>query len=288
MRTIQEKYNAVVEGNFSKTQFLRDAKRELSQFISPYNGFPDTVSILKSKGMLVEAKAPEYDNPSLTYTEDALNRGIDYELEAAGIDSAGTVSLEDRKKAHDKASANLAKDALYYLNILAGESAKVDKHDQMVEPTDKNKVDTFNGLKKADLKENYTKEKLLKKLGDADDARIQTGNGREYIIYNPNSNNDDNAAMWHDDEVIFALDQDGGEHEIKYSDIGLVMVESNQEESIANYIIKYYSNPKTGKSLIDDEIINDFFKTHPESRDQEPEDALDNFQEFLSVNCEMH
>jgi hypothetical protein len=42
-----------------------------------------------------------------------------------------------------------------------------------------------------EVKENYTKEKLLKKLGDADDARIQTGNGREYIVYNPNSNNDD-------------------------------------------------------------------------------------------------
>ena len=291
MRTIQEKYNAVVEGNFSKTQFLRDAKRELSQFISPYNGFPDTVSILKSKGMLVEVKSPEYDNPSLTYTEDALNRGIDYELEEAGIDSAGTVSAEDRQKAHDKASKNLAKDAMHYLNILAGESANVDKHDQMVEPTDKNKVDTFNGLKKAELKENYTKEKLLKRLGDADDARIQTGNGREYIIYNPNSNNDDNAAMWHDDSV-FAVDQDGGEHEIPYSKIGLVMVdestnESNQEESIANFIIKHYTNPKTGKSVIDDEIIGDFFKTHPESKDQEPQDALDNFEEFLSVNYEM-
>jgi len=290
MRTIQEKYNAVLEGNFSKTQFLRDAKRELSQFISPYNGFPDSVSILKSKGILVEVKSPEYDNPSLTYTEDALNRGIDYELEQTGIDSAGSVSAEDRQKAHDKASKNLAKDAMHYLNIIAGESAKVDKHDKMVEPKKGNEVDTFNGMKKAELKENYTKEKLLKRLGDADDARIQTGNGREYIIYNPDSNNDDNAAMWHDDSV-FAVDQDGGEHEIPYENIGLVIVdgvqESNQEESIANYIIKYYSNPKTGKSLIDDEIIGDFFKTHPESRDQEPQDALDNFQEFLSVNYEM-
>ena len=228
MRTIQEKYNAVVEGNFSKTQFLRDAKRELPQFLSPYSGFPDTVSILKSKGMLVEVKSPEYDNPSLTYTEDALNRGIDYELEEAGIDSAGTVSLEDRQKAHDKASKNLAKDAMHYLNIIAGESAKVDKHDQMVEPKKGNEVDTFNGMKKAELKENYTKEKLLKRLGDADDARIQTGNGKEYIIYNPNSNNDDNAAMWHDDSV-FAVDQDGGEHEIPYKKIGLVIVEDLAE-----------------------------------------------------------
>ncbi len=59
MRTIQEKYNAVLEGNFSKTQFLRDAKRELSQFLSPFNGFPDTVNIHKQKGVIVEAKKME-------------------------------------------------------------------------------------------------------------------------------------------------------------------------------------------------------------------------------------
>ena len=46
MRTIQEKYNAILEGNFSKTQFLRDAKRELSQFLSPFNGYEDTVALL--------------------------------------------------------------------------------------------------------------------------------------------------------------------------------------------------------------------------------------------------
>ena len=71
----------------------------------------------------------------------------------------------------------------------------------------------------------YNKKSLLKKLGSSHDAIIQTGNGKEYIIYNPDSNNDDNAAMWNDDSV-FAVDQDGEEHEIAYKDIGLVMVES--------------------------------------------------------------
>jgi len=55
MRTIQEKYNAILEGNFSKSQFVKDAKRELSQFLSPFNGYEDTVSILKSKGVIFEA-----------------------------------------------------------------------------------------------------------------------------------------------------------------------------------------------------------------------------------------
>ena len=293
MKTATEKYHAVLEGKLSEAEFIRQMRQAYPQYITQWNGYNDSVSILKQKQLIFEKKETKKDIDVLAdqFPLNVIERGIDAELEAKGIDSTGNVSKEDYMKARVKVIANLQKDANHYINLVAGESAKVDKHDQMVEPKKGNEVDVHNGLKKADLKENYTKEKLLKKLGDADDARIQTGNGKEYIVYNPNSNNDDNAAMWHDDSV-FAVDQDGGEHEIPYNKIGLVMLdettnESNQEESIADYIIKYYSNPKTGKSLIDDEIIGDFFKTHPESRDQEPEDALDNFQEFLSVNYEM-
>lgn len=96
------------------------------------------------------------------------------------------------------------------------------------------------------VEEKYTKKSLLKKLGDADDAMIQTGNGKEYIIYNPDSNNDDNAAMWHD-KSVFAVDQDGEEHEIAYKDIGLVMVESTVTEAV-----KYIDTDKTvdGNKLV--------------------------------------
>ena len=67
----------------------------------------------------------------------------------------------------------------------------------------------------------YNKESLLKALGDADDAFIQLGlksNFKKAIIYNPNSNNDDNADMWGDDSV-FAVTKDGTEVEVLYSDI---------------------------------------------------------------------
>jgi hypothetical protein len=118
-----------------------------------------------------------------------------------------------------------------------------------------------------EVKENYTKEKLLKKLGDADDARIQTGNGREYIVYNPNSNNDDNAAMWHDDSV-FAVDQDGGEHEINYSDIGLVMVEESLNEAMDGGRLFDYFNKKY---VVDDHFHSDdsyIVKREPSGKDQ--------------------
>jgi hypothetical protein len=63
----------------------------------------------------------------------------------------------------------------------------------------------------------YNKKSLMKAV-KGDDGIISTGDGKEYVIYNPNNGNDDNTDMWKD-KVIFALDQDGEEHEIKYSDI---------------------------------------------------------------------
>ena len=156
MRTIQEKYNAILEGNFSKSQFVKDAKRELSQFLSPFNGYEDTVSILKSKGVIFEAakkEVPHYDKPEPGYSIETIERGVDYELEGMGLMSQETVSEEDYAKAKQKAEKNLKKDPNHYLHLLAGESKKVDKHDQMVPVKKNNHVDTINGLKKAELRE---------------------------------------------------------------------------------------------------------------------------------------
>ena len=63
----------------------------------------------------------------------------------------------------------------------------------------------------------FDKKKLMKAM-KADDGIIQLANGEEYLIYAYDNGNDENDAMWND-KSIFALDQDGGEHEINYSDI---------------------------------------------------------------------
>ncbi|MDC0539961.1 hypothetical protein OAO15_00460 [bacterium] len=75
-----------------------------------------------------------------------------------------------------------------------------------------------NDLAEGVIKEDYDKESLLKALGDADDAFIQLSDGRELIIYNPNSNNDDNVDMW-GDYGVFAVSDNGDEEEVLYSDI---------------------------------------------------------------------
>jgi hypothetical protein len=70
MRTLQEKYNGINEGAFSKEQFLRDARLQLPNLITQYNGFGDAVQILKNRGMIREAFNSEESFKD--YSDDAL------------------------------------------------------------------------------------------------------------------------------------------------------------------------------------------------------------------------
>ena len=117
MRTLQEKYNGVLEGNFSKTQFRRDAAIEMPQFVSTVNSFDDTVAILKNKGAITEAKKqePKYSTakPADTVAPDVLDTGIKFELDK----KYGTLDVtpEQYEKCKEMAIKNLAKDVLYYV-----------------------------------------------------------------------------------------------------------------------------------------------------------------------------
>ena len=81
-----------------------------------------------------------------------------------------------------------------------------------------NNMKNLKSLSSFGINEAKFNKKSLMKAMKKDDGMIQLGNGQEYVIYNPNNGNDDNTDMWKD-KVIFGLDQDGGEHEIEYSDI---------------------------------------------------------------------
>lgn len=117
MRTLQEKYNAILEGNFSKEQFRRDAAMQLPNLVSKVNSFDDTVSILKNRGMISEKKKQEpiYSTakPEDHIAPDVLDTGIKFELDK----KFGTleVSEEDFNKAKETAIRNLSKDVLYYV-----------------------------------------------------------------------------------------------------------------------------------------------------------------------------
>jgi hypothetical protein len=68
--------------------------------------------------------------------------------------------------------------------------------------------------------------------------------------------------------------------------------ESTQEESVAKYIKDYYRNPKTGESMISDDIVSEYYRTHKDW-DQEGrwdgskegmEDGMKDFDEFFDAN----
>jgi hypothetical protein len=70
MRTLQEKYNGIQEGKFSKEHFLAEARMQQPQLITRFNGYNDAVQILKNRGMIVEVSTEEsfkdYSNDALT------------------------------------------------------------------------------------------------------------------------------------------------------------------------------------------------------------------------------
>ena len=194
MKTLQEKFNAVNENRYTKAEFLRDAQRQYPQFITRFNGYEDAVQIFKNRGLIAEVKAVVYDNKSEdAYKPETIRRAVDIELDAMGVDSAGTVKEEEYEKAKKKAMANLEKDCNHYLNLMAKESPKVDKHDQMVAVKNNNKVDTFNGMKKAELKE-AMKKVIVNILEDKQPLNEAAAEKLEQYINYENPDNQDLAA----------------------------------------------------------------------------------------------
>ena len=154
--TATEKYHAVLEGKMKEGEFVRQMRQAFPQYITQWNGYKDSVAILKQKQMIFEKKEVKKDITKLadSFPIEAIERGIDMELESAGIDSTGAVSKDEYMKAKRTAVTNLQKDANHYLNLSSGESAKVDKNDKMKETKrGKLEADTFNAMKKATLKE---------------------------------------------------------------------------------------------------------------------------------------
>jgi len=304
MRTLQEKYNAIQEGKFSKDHFLAEARMQQPQLVTRFNGYDDAVQILKNKGMIVEGihdrdvlsrplsnpaiepleqspeelgkaadsrsenilrmkyysqiKDPNISDEELRYllggkgvkgfggTPNAIDniirdrnsnqsglseakqpkatkkgladyrykptnemdkypyeqilRGIRVELEVAGV--YGTPTAEEYSKALATVSKNLAKDSIFYTNQVAGVNPKVDLHDKMVPVTAKNSVDTFNGMKKAALKEGF--KKLIKKVLSEEVMDVESYKEDVYEMYGSDRKIPDDTYIgddtWYDEE----------------------------------------------------------------------------------------
>ena len=166
MKTATEKLKAVNEGAMSPKEFVRQMRQEFPQHITQFNGFDDSVTILKNRGVIVEAKElkslEDYsEGQTLNIPLEAIERGVRYELNGLGHSTIDTCSEDEYNTCKATVVKNLEKDLNHYLNLLSGESNNVDKHDKETEvKRGEGAVDTFNGLKKADLKENTIKSTM--------------------------------------------------------------------------------------------------------------------------------
>ena len=163
----------------AKSEFVRQMRLGYPEHITQWNGYDDTVQILKNRGLLFETPKPvvaeeKIDAMKLPYSLESLDRGIRYEFAAAGIDyhAGARINIEQYNEALNKAKANLDKDPMHYLNLVSGESSNVDKNDQLRSvKRGEGKPDVFNGMKKADLRE----AKVLLKEGKMDDLAEKLG-----------------------------------------------------------------------------------------------------------------
>ena len=194
VKSVTERYRAVNEGTMSKKEFVRQMRQQYPMHITQFNGFDDSVQILRNRGLLFETKtevveeAKVYDDrPALTYSLDALDRGIRVELATMGVEPGQqSIKGEDLKKATKKAKDNLEKNPTHYLDLMSGESNKVDKQDKMKETKRGAKdTDVMNGLKKATLKEGYTEEQI-----EAAIQRIKERKAGEHEDGTPKSNDE--------------------------------------------------------------------------------------------------
>ena len=159
MKSIFDQYKALSEGTLGQAQFLRNVKMTLPKFISNTTSFSDAVKILKSKGIISEAKADDYAhycNPQ------EYDLGMRYELDK------GT----DEDKASKIVYKNLADNAAYYSQLhLAGyneDAMKVDRKKRTDLPTEVKKdnfVDAANGVKKVKM-DKLTEDELKVLVGN--------------------------------------------------------------------------------------------------------------------------
>lgn len=87
MKTLTEKYQALLEGNFSKKQFTRDARLAHPNFITQFTSYDDAIRILKGKGLVYEKKNEQtsYEDTNTYTSEEVLamsDRAGDFVLDA--------------------------------------------------------------------------------------------------------------------------------------------------------------------------------------------------------------
>ena len=174
MKTLQDKYNLIVEGNGDVANFKREAINAFPHFVNGQNSYDDVVAILKQKNIIKEAITDQKEQAKIIYDADRVNfyeleKGIAYELKAPSevwkMDGAGkfTVTEEDYLKAKKKSIENLQKDPMYYTRLITGEKmVKPEKRSDIMVALNKKGDNTVDKLNKMEvIKENKSLNDII-------------------------------------------------------------------------------------------------------------------------------
>lgn len=135
---VNKNYKALLEGRMSKSEFLRQARQGLPQYITNITSFDDAIKILRQKSILAEDLV--YTNKADQFPLESIQRGIRYELQEMDVVDDNSPTREEYKEARQRAIDNLCKDPLYYIYKIAGSDyKKVHKNEKEVEADDKMK-----------------------------------------------------------------------------------------------------------------------------------------------------
>lgn len=156
MKSIQNQYNQLIEGNISQANFMRNVRMTFPHLVTNVTNFEDSVKILRNKGLLSEAKAANTDhlcNP--------IEVDLGLKVEVAKHDG-------DVEKAKKTVYANLKKNSSYYSQLnLGGQAVEPEKIKVKKSKKKHSDIDTENGMKKVKevVKENLD-ETGLNMMGD--------------------------------------------------------------------------------------------------------------------------
>lgn len=292
----QEKYR--VKPSAKPTQFKQDtaaakkmidAGKSEEEVVAKYGqaAFNAVNAQNLGEARITNKSLPDYrykvTNEMDKYPYEQILRGLRVELESMEV--TGTPTAEEYKKALAKVLKNLHADEIFYTNQIAGTNKKVNDHDKMVavqgkEKEIKNSVDTFNGLKKAALKEGF--KKLIKKVltENADPLR-------DYV----KSKDDDytkteveNYRREHESDAVneTGVDVTGASNATGAYEIMMHMLDAsitNRSEAAKFFSLNYSDMPLQQIEF----FINHYFE---EFQDEEGKDTQVNYEDSHPLNYE--
>jgi hypothetical protein len=143
MTNISKLYQQLSEGEISKDYFVRRARIEHSNIVSPVNSYDDIVKILRNKGVLTEAVKLSTEQIIDRLNPYAVKKGIEVEMAKC----KGAIELE---KIREKVAKNLSKNQKYYEEYQFPNAKVIDKHDskQEMRQVKSELVDKNNAMRK--------------------------------------------------------------------------------------------------------------------------------------------